>query len=148
MVWVFDCLNFVGWLVEGLMLCEGWESFVGVGLMFMWYGFIVGEFGYWFICLFNLDVDYRVIKMEGWEVEEFFGFGWLFGMWIWVNFSLNVLNFWMVWVYVGIVMLEGIMFFEGWGIICFFEFFGVLDIDVCEVICLMMELVFSWFEGC
>src|SRR5690606_20978103 len=69
-VWVLDRPNPAGRPLEGLRLREGWESFVGAGPMPMRHGLTLGELGLWFIDRFRLDVDYRVIEMEGWRPEE------------------------------------------------------------------------------
>ena len=65
-VWVLDRPNPAGRPVEGTTAAPGWESFVGAGPMPMRHGLTLGEMGHWFIEHFNLDVDYRVIAMEGW----------------------------------------------------------------------------------
>ncbi len=68
-VWVLDRPNPAGRPVEGLTLRAGWESFVGAGPMPMRHGLTLGELGHWFIGHFKLDVDYRVIEMEGWQPD-------------------------------------------------------------------------------
>ena len=68
-VWVLDRPNPAGRPVEGLTLRPGWESFVGAGPMPMRHGLTLGELGHWFIDHFKLDVDYRVIEMEGWQPD-------------------------------------------------------------------------------
>src|SRR4028119_1372802 len=73
-VWVLDRPNPAGRPVEGTLLEPGWESFVGAGPMPMRHGLTMGEMGHWFIRHFNLDVDYRVIEMEGWRPDEGPGF--------------------------------------------------------------------------
>ena len=42
----------------------------------MRHGLTLGELGHWFIDHFALDVDYRVIAMEGWQPDAAPGFGW------------------------------------------------------------------------
>ena len=69
-VWVLDRPNPAGRPVEGLTLRPGWESFVGAGPMPMRHGLTLGEMGRWFIAHFGLDVDYRVIEMEGWQPDD------------------------------------------------------------------------------
>jgi uncharacterized protein YbbC (DUF1343 family) len=66
-VWVLDRPNPVGRPVEGLTLRPGWESFVGASAMPMRHGLTLGELGRWFIATLGLDLDYRVIEMEGWR---------------------------------------------------------------------------------
>mgnify|MGYP002651532879 FL=1 len=68
-VWVLDRPNPAGRPIEGLTLRSGWESFVGAGPMPMRHGMTLGELGHWFVAHYRLDVDYRVIAMEGWMPE-------------------------------------------------------------------------------
>ena len=75
-VWVLDRPNPAGRPVEGTTLLPGWESFVGAGPMPMRHGLTLGELGHWFVAHFKLDVDYRVIAMEGWAARGAPGFGW------------------------------------------------------------------------
>ena len=70
-VWVLDRPNPAGRPIEGLTLREpGWESFVGAGPIPMRHGLTLGELGQWFVDHFKLDVDYRVIEMEGWQPDD------------------------------------------------------------------------------
>src|SRR5579862_1775672 len=78
-VWVLDRPNPAGRPVEGLTLRAGWESFVGAGCLPMRHGLTLGELGLWFIATLKLELEYRVIKMEGWRPEEAPGFGWPLG---------------------------------------------------------------------
>ena len=48
-VWVLDRPNPIGRPVEGLLLKDGWESFVGAGPMPMRHGRTLGELGDWFV---------------------------------------------------------------------------------------------------
>src|SRR5690348_10662138 len=66
-VWVLDRPNPAGRPIEGLALRPGSESFVGAGPIPMRHGLTLGELGKWFIDHFELDVDYRVIEIEGWR---------------------------------------------------------------------------------
>jgi hypothetical protein len=75
-VWVLDRPNPAGRPVEGTTLLPGWESFVGAGPMPMRHGMTLGEMGRWFIDHFKLDVEYRVIEMEGYAPDQGPGFGW------------------------------------------------------------------------
>jgi uncharacterized protein YbbC (DUF1343 family) len=74
-VWVLDRPNPAGRPVEGLTLRQGWQSFVGAGPIPMRHGLTPGELGSWFVRHFELDVDYRVIEMEGWSPDGAPGFG-------------------------------------------------------------------------
>ena len=73
---MLDRPNPAGRPVEGTTLQPGWESFVGAGPMPMRHGLTLGELGRWFVDRCGLDVDYRVIAMEGWQPDAAPGFGW------------------------------------------------------------------------
>ena len=133
-VWVLDRPNPVGRPVEGLTLRAGWESFVGAGPLPMRHGLTLGELGLWFIETLKLDVDYRVIEMEGWQPDAAPGFGWPLGERTWVNPSPNAPNLWMARAYAGTVMLEGTTLSEGRGTTRPLELFGAPDIDARRVI--------------
>jgi uncharacterized protein YbbC (DUF1343 family) len=147
-VWVLDRPNPAGRPIEGLTLREGWESFVGAGPMPMRHGLTLGELGHWFIDHFKLNVDYRVIEMEGWEPETAPGFGWPLGERAWVNPSPNAPNLWMARAYAGTVMLEGTTLSEGRGTTRPLELFGAPDIDGREIIAEMQRLAPQWLDGC
>ena len=147
-VWVLDRPNPAGRPVEGLTLRPGWESFVGAGPMPMRHGMTLGELGLWFIDRFKLDVDYRVIEMQGWAPEEGPGFGWPLGERSWINPSPNAPNLSMARAYAGTVMLEGTTLSEGRGTTRPLELFGAPDIDARAVIAEMRALAPEWLAGC
>jgi len=147
-VWVLDRPNPAGRPIEGLTLREGWESFVGAGPMPMRHGLTLGELGYWFIDKFKLDVDYRVIEMQGYKPDEAPGYGWPLGTRTWVNPSPNAPNLWMARAYAGTVMLEGATLSEGRGTTRPLELFGAPDIDGRKVIAEMQALAPQWLQGC
>lgn len=146
-VWVLDRPNPAGRPVEGLTLRPGWESFVGAGPMPMRHGLTLGELGHWFIAHYKLDVDYRVIEMQGWEPEAAPGFGWPSDR-LWINPSPNAPNLNMARAYSGTVMLEGATLSEGRGTTRPLELFGAPDIDAKAVIAEMHGLAPQWLEGC
>ncbi|GAA0481625.1 DUF1343 domain-containing protein [Parasphingorhabdus litoris] len=145
-VWVLDRPNPAGRPIEGMMLEEGWESFVGAAPMPMRHGLTLGEMGAWFVSHFNLDVDYRVIEMQGWQPEGP-GFGWPTDR-IWINPSPNAPNLSMARAYAGTVMLEGTTLSEGRGTTRPLELFGAPDIDARAVIAEMQRKAPQWLEGC
>lgn len=147
-VWVLDRPNPVGRPVEGLTLREGWESFVGAGLMPMRHGMTLGELGYWFIDTLGLDVDYRVIAMDGYDPSAGPGFGWPLGERVWINPSPNAPNLNMARAYAGTVMLEGTTLSEGRGTTRPLEMFGAPDIDAQAVIAEMKTVAPQWLHGC
>lgn len=147
-VWVLDRPNPAGRPVEGTTLLPGWESFVGAGPMPMRHGMTLGEMGLWFIDHFKLDVDYRVISMEGWRPDEGPGFGWPSSERSWINPSPNAANLSMARAYAGTVMLEGTTLSEGRGTTRPLELFGAPDIDAKAVIAEMQAFAPQWLQGC
>lgn len=147
-VWVLDRPNPAGRPVEGLTLRLGWESFVGAGPMPMRHGLTMGEMGLWFIETLKLDLDYRIVEMEGWRPGEGPGHGWPLGERIWVNPSPNAPNLWMARAYAGTVMLEGTTLSEGRGTTRPLELFGAPDLDARTLIAEMRRLAPAWLEGC
>ncbi len=147
-VWVLDRPNPAGRPVEGLTLRAGWESFVGAGPMPMRHGLTLGEMGYWFIRQFRLDLEYRVIEMQGWQPEAAPGYGWPLGERDWINPSPNAPNLSMARCYAGTVMLEGTTLSEGRGTTRPLELFGAPDLDARAVIKAMHDLAPHWLAGC
>jgi uncharacterized protein YbbC (DUF1343 family) len=147
-VWVLDRPNPAGRPIEGLTLRPGWESFVGAGPMPMRHGLTLGELGHWFIAHYKLDVDYRVIEMEGYQPDAAPGHGWPLGERTWINPSPNAPNLWMARAYAGTVMLEGATLSEGRGTTRPLELFGAPDIDARRVILEMHNLAPQWLHGC
>ncbi|HUD27889.1 MAG TPA: DUF1343 domain-containing protein [Novosphingobium sp.] len=147
-VWVLDRPNPAGRPVEGTTLVPGQESFVGAGPMPMRHGLTMGEMGHWFIRRFNLDVDYRVIAMEGWRPEDESGFGWPVDR-VWINPSPNAANLNMARAYAGTVMIEGATVSEGRGTTRPLEvLFGAPDIDAKAVLAQMTAFAPEWLAGC
>jgi uncharacterized protein YbbC (DUF1343 family) len=147
-VWILDRPNPAGRPVEGLTLRPGWESFVGAGPMPMRHGLTMGELANWFIAAFKLDVDCRVITMEGWDPEAAPGYGWPLGERTWINPSPNAPNLWMTRCYAGTVMLEGTTLSEGRGTTRPLELFGAPDLDASRLIEAMRQIAPAWLEGC
>lgn len=146
-VWVLDRPNPAGRPVEGLTLRTGWESFVGAGPMPMRHGLTLGELGQWFIDHYQIDVDYRVIAMEGYEPDAAPGFGWPTDR-LWINPSPNAPNINMARAYAGTVMLEGATLSEGRGTTRPLEIFGAPDIDARRIIAEMHRFAPQWLNGC
>ena len=146
-VWVLDRPNPAGRPVEGTLLRPGQESFVGAGPMPMRHGLTLGEMGQWFVDHFRLDVDYKVIAMQGWEPEGA-GFGWPQSR-IWINPSPNAANLNMARAYAGTVMLEGTTLSEARGTTRPLEvLFGAPDLGARAVLAEMERLAPQWLAGC
>jgi len=147
-VWVLDRPNPAGSPVEGTLLLPGQESFVGAAPMVMRHGMTMGEMGHWFVHHFGLDVDYRVIEMEGWKPGQAPGFGWPESR-VWINPSPNAAGVNMARAYAGTVMLEGTNLSEGRGTTRPLEvLFGAPDIDAVAVLGEMDRLAPAWLRGC
>ncbi|MEO6432394.1 MAG: DUF1343 domain-containing protein [Sphingomicrobium sp.] len=146
-LWVLDRPNPAGRPVEGNILRPGWESFVGAGPMVMRHGMTLGEMGSWFIAARALEIDYRVIAMDGWAPEDAPGFGWPSER-VWINPSPNAANVNMARAYAGTVMLEGTTLSEGRGTTRALEMFGAPDIDAKAVLAEMQRVAPEWLAGC
>ncbi len=147
-VWVLDRPNPAGRPVEGTLLLPGQESFVGAGPMPMRHGMTLGEMGHWFIDHFKLDVEYRVIAMEGWQPDAAPGFGWPDDR-LWINPSPNAAGLNMARAYAGTVMLEGTNLSEGRGTTRPLEvLFGAPDLDAKLVLSEMRRVAPQWLAGC
>ena len=147
-VWVLDRPNPVGRPIEGLRLRSGWESFVGAGYLPMRHGLTLGELGSWFVQTLRLNLDYRVIEMQGWQPQRAPGYGWPLDARTWINPSPNAPNLWMARCYAGTVLLEGTTLSEGRGTTRPLELFGAPDIDSRMLLARMIELAPQWLQGC
>jgi uncharacterized protein YbbC (DUF1343 family) len=147
-VWVLDRPNPVGRPVEGLSLRDGWESFVGAGPLPMRHGLSMGELGGWFVKKLKLDVEYRIVTMQGWEPDAAPGFGWPLGERAWINPSPNAPNLWMARAYAGTVMVEGTTLSEGRGTTRPLELFGAPDLKPALILSEMERLAARWLKGC
>jgi uncharacterized protein YbbC (DUF1343 family) len=147
-VWVLDRPNPVGRPVEGLRLRPGWESFVGAGALPMRHGLTLGELGAWFVRTLQLDVEYRVVEMQGWQPERAPGYGWPLGKRAWINPSPNAPNLSMARCYAGTVLLEGTTLSEGRGTTRPLELGGAPDLDARAILARMHSLAPQWLAGC
>lgn len=147
-IWILDRPNPVGRPVEGLRLRPEWESFVGAGALPMRHGLTLGELAGWFARALGLNVDYEVIKMEGWEPSRAPGHGWPLRERVWVNPSPNAPNLWMARCYAGTVMLEGTTLSEGRGTTRPLELFGAPDLEPRALLTKMESLAPQWLRGC
>jgi uncharacterized protein YbbC (DUF1343 family) len=147
-VWILDRPNPTGRPVEGLTLRSGWESFVGAGALPMRHGLTMGEVARWFIATLRLDVDCRVVEMDGWKPDAAPGYGWPLEGRTWVNPSPNAPNLWMARCYAGSVLLEGTNLSEGRGTTRPLELLGAPDLGVPALLAEMHALAPEWMRGC
>jgi uncharacterized protein YbbC (DUF1343 family) len=147
-VWVLDRPNPAGRPVEGFRLRRGWESFVGAGPLPMRHGLTLGELANWFVKERKLNVECKVVTMEGWQPALAPGFGWPLGDRAWVNPSPNAPNLSMARCYAGTVMLEGTTLSEGRGTTRPLELFGAPDLEPRVLLDKMESLAAHWMRGC
>ena len=147
-VWVLDRPNPAGRPIEGLKLRAGWESFVGAGALPMRHGLTLGEAATWFVRTLGLDLDYKVIDMQGWNPSRPPGYGWPLGERAWVNPSPNAPNLSMARCYAGTVMLEGTTLSEGRGTTRPLELLGAPDLDPALLLNKMNSIQPQWLRGC
>ncbi len=114
----------------------------------MRHGLTLGELGRWFIRELGLDLDCRVIGMQGWRPGLSPGYGWPPGERSWINPSPNAANLSMARCYAGTVMLEGTTLSEGRGTTRPLELFGAPDIDPGRLLETMNEIAPQWLQGC
>ena len=147
-VLILDRPNPAGRPVEGLLLRQGRESFVGAGALPMRHGLTIGELARWFVDKLALDVDCQVIEMQGWNPEFAPGYGWPLGQRAWINPSPNAPNLSMTRCYAGTVLLEGTSLSEGRGTTRPLELFGAPDINASALIKDMDNIAPQWLKGC
>jgi uncharacterized protein YbbC (DUF1343 family) len=147
-VWILDRPNPIGRPIEGLALREGWESFVGAGVMPMRHGATLGELARWFIATLKLNVNCEIVSMQDWDPAAAPGYGWPLGERTWINPSPNAPNVWMARCYPGSVLLEGTTLSEGRGTTRPLELFGAPDLDPERLISTMQNLAPGWLAGC
>ncbi len=147
-VWVLDRPNPAGRPVEGLVLRQGWDSYVGAGPMPMRHGLTLGELAGWFVHDGRLSVDCHVIAMEGWQPALAPGYGWPAGERTWVNPSPNAPGLGMARCYAGTVLIEGTTLSEGRGTTRPLEWFGAPDLEAAALLARMHKLAPAWLRGC
>jgi uncharacterized protein YbbC (DUF1343 family) len=146
-VWILDRPNPTGRPVEGTLLEDGWQSFVGAGQIIMRHGLTIGEMARWFVKHHNLDVDLTVIEMKGYRPNAAPGYGWPTGLLSWVNPSPNASSLNMARCYAGTVILEGTTLSEGRGTTVPLEIMGAPGIDIPTILAHMEQTAKSWMQG-
>jgi uncharacterized protein YbbC (DUF1343 family) len=106
--------------VEGALLVEGFESFVGQFPIPMRHGMTIGELARLFNEHFAIGASLEVVQMEGWQREMYSDATEL----PWVMPSPNIPTLDTAIVYPGTVLFEGILISEGRGTTRPFELIG------------------------
>ncbi len=123
---VLDRPNPIGGIaVEGPLLDDGRQSFVGFHTLPVRHGMTVGELARLFKKEMKLDVDLQVIKVEGWNRGEYFDATGL----VWINPSPNMRSLTQAFLYPGIGLLETTNISVGRGTDTPFEVIGAPWID-------------------
>ena len=120
----FTC-SIGGAQVEGPVLQEGFESFVGQFPVPMRHGMTVGELALLFNDAFGIGGELRVMEMEGWARETYYDSTGL----PWVMPSPNMPTLDTAVVYPGSVLFEGTNISEGRGTTRPFELIGAPWLD-------------------
>ena len=147
-IWILDRPNPVGRPVEGTILEDGWESFVGISSLIMRHGLTLGELAKWFVVQKGLDVDLKVVRMTGYKPEAAPGYGWPILELAWVNPSPNASSLNMTRCFPGTVLFEGTTLSEGRGTTAPLEIIGAPDIDFDLILRRMASLSPQWLAGC
>jgi len=109
---VLDRPNPVGGeIIEGAILEDEFRSFVGRYAMPQRHAMTMGEVGHFAKNNYNIDVEYEVVKMDGWKRSMF----WHDCNLPWVNPSPNLPTPEGTLVFVGTVLFEGTKLSEGRG---------------------------------
>jgi uncharacterized protein YbbC (DUF1343 family) len=147
-VWVLDRPNPAGRPIEGSLLEDGWQSFVGAAPMLMRHGLTLGELAKWMEAQNGYDLELEVVGMEGYEPDLAPGCGWPRDEIPWVNPSPNASSLNMARCFAGTVLLEGTTLSEGRGTTVPLEVIGAPDIDICRIMQRMETLQPDWMQGC
>lgn len=127
---VLDRPNPIGGIkVEGPVLEEGFESFVGIHAIPNRYGMTAGEMAMLLKEETGLQLDLRVVPVKGWKRDQDFSdYGEQ-----WINPSPNMPGFKAALAYPGFCLVEGTGISEGRGTTRPFEMFGAPWIDSLEL---------------
>ena len=147
-LWVLDRPNPAGRPVEGPLLQPGYESFVGAAPVPMRHGLTLGEAARWYVEHNHLNVELKVVTMQGYDPTQGPGFGWPLNERCWVNPSPNIATLNAARAYAGTVLLEGTTLSEGRGTTRPLEMAGAPDIDIITILQHMEDTVPQWLGGC
>lgn len=143
---ILDRPNPLGRPIEGTLLREGFESFVGAGPLPMRHGLTMAELAVWFKFYLKLDVELHIIKMKNYSPSNKSGFGWPMER-TWVNPSPNAANLNMARCFPGTVLLEGTHLSEGRGTTRPLEVVGAPDLPVEKILKEMERIKSEWMQG-
>lgn len=123
---VLDRPNPIGGVdVQGPVLDDGSQSFVGYHTIAVRHGMTVGELAKMFQTEMKIDVDLQIVRLEGWRRDQWFD---ATGR-LWVNPSPNMRNLNQALLYPGVGLLETTNLSVGRGTDTPFEIIGAPWID-------------------
>jgi uncharacterized protein YbbC (DUF1343 family) len=143
-IWILDRPNPAGRPIEGTILEDGWESFVGAAPLIMRHGLTFGELAKWFVDWKKLDLDFKVIPMTDYNPDT----GWPDFELSWVNPSPNAASLNMTRCFPGTVLFEATTLSEGRGTTTALEVIGAPDIDFDLILNRMNSLESKWLKAC
>ncbi len=146
-VWVLDRPNPGGRPVEGSLLRPAWESFVGAATLPMRHGMTLGELARWYIEEKKLDLDLKILTMEGYDPLAAPGYGWPLAERSWIPPSPNIPALSTVRSYPGTVLIEGTTLSEGRGTTTPFGVIGAPGLDPETLLKKMRDTRPEWLEG-
>jgi uncharacterized protein YbbC (DUF1343 family) len=143
-IWILDRPNPAGRPIEGTILEDGWESFVGAAPLIMRHGLTFGELAKWFVDWKKLDLYFKVIAMTDYNPDT----GWPDFELSWVNPSPNAASLNMTRCFPGTVLFEATTLSEGRGTTTALEVIGAPDIDFDLILNRMKSLESKWLKAC
>lgn len=146
-IYVLDRPNPAGREIEGSLLNMSYESFIGAAPIPMRHGLTLGEAGLWYRAHKNLNLDYHVVEMLGYEMDTPPFYGWD-PQRIWVNPSPNLPRVSGTKIYCGTVLLEGTHLSEGRGTTVPLEIVGAPGFPTQKILKKMEQLAPGWMESC
>lgn len=147
-LWVLDRPNPAGREIDGAILQPGQESFVGAAPVPMRYGLTLAEAAIWYVQYKHLDINLKLVEMQGYSPIRGPGYGWPLNELCWINPSPNMATLNAARAYAGTVLLEGTTLSEGRGTTRPLEIIGAPDIDVKKILGAMHEAAPGWLRGC
>lgn len=147
-LWVLDRPNPAGRPIEGNYLEPGFESFVGFGRTVMRHGCTLGEMALWMKKKYRMDLDLKVIPMEGYDPTKEPGYGFPTSEFSWVNPSPNMPTLDTARVFCGTVLLEGTNLSEGRGTTRPLQLFGAPGLETEKLLIWMLTQAPEWMDAC
>ncbi|MEO5668024.1 MAG: DUF1343 domain-containing protein [Bdellovibrionota bacterium] len=147
-LWVLDRPNPAGRPAEGFLLDPSMESFVGASRVPLRHGLTLGEIAKFLKSHHKLNLDMKIVAMDGYKIHEAPGYGWPVGEVPWINPSPNMPTVDTARCYGGTVLLEGTLLSEGRGTTRPLQIFGAPGLDSKRIIRELMKRTPRLLETC